>query len=255
MVTQTSSVSHPDPLARGLDLFQASWLTALPAAFCAVLAGQMPAAYAVWRGLPLALGESKDPLWWLLMLLAAIINLWSWLFIMARQSGLLQGTPPTLFADLRISLAAFGAALTALCLMGLLVMLGTLLLIVPGVYLLVASWLVLPAAVVKGGSAVSIVDTCLRGLRGRWWQTAKGLLLTLIGVLAFFVVGNLLGLLAFELLQLALPVPVLASSLDLLRGLVGAILGALYMPFAAAMAMSHYDLLPRSDQNSASSSL
>lgn len=250
-----------DPLLLGVDLFLSSWLLALPAALCAVLAGQLPSAYAVWQGLPLALSESKDPLWWVLMLLAAAINLWSWLFIMRRQSAQLRGERASLLQDMTAALRAIPRAIGALLGMVLLIALGTVLLILPGVYVLVVSWLVLPAVAAREDPVRRILDDCLQQARGQWWTLAKGLLLTLIGVLALFVVGNLLGLLLYELIVLsgamgsAVSAAVSSPLATVLATLVGGVLGALYMPFASAMSVAHQAVLTRADYSSASSSL
>jgi hypothetical protein len=237
--------SSRDPLSLGIDLFWSSWWAVLPVALCAVLAGQLPTAYALWQGLPLPLTTSKDGIWWVLMGVAAIFNLWSWLFIMRRLSGRLTGEGATVLRDSYVAWIAIPRALTVLLLMGGLVALGTLVLVLPGVDLLVVGWLVLPAVATRQGTARQIIDRCLQNARGHWWQLAKGLLLTVIGILALFVIGNLLGLLLLEL----------AVADDTLAGLAGGVLGAIYMPFAAAMAVAHETTLYQKNQSSAKSSL
>lgn len=260
-VNNVIAADSRDPLLLGVDLFLSSWLATLPAALCAVLVGQLPSAYALWQGLPLSLDESKDITWWVLMGLAAIINLACWVFIMRQQGSRLRGDEVSVLGDLQVSLRKIPQAVAVLCGMLLLVAFGTLLLIVPGVYLLVVSWLVLPAVAACEGNAREIIDSCLQRARGRWWVLAKGLLLTVIGILALFVVGNLLGLLLFELLLVGntlSPESGAESSGSLvgtLATLIGGVLGALYMPFAAAMAVAHHAVLaphaPISDNNSA----
>lgn len=255
-----SSSNTREPLLLGVDLFLSSWLSSLPAALCAVLAGQLPAAYAAWQGLPLALGESKNALWWLLMLLAIVINLWCWLFIMRRQSGQLHAQLATVSQDLRATGLAIPRAFGVLLVMAVLIALGTLLLIVPGIYVLVVSWLVLPAVAAREDSVRRIIDDCLQQARGQWWTLAKGLLLTLIGILALFVVGNLLGLLLYELALLSGAMSAVTTEhgsalTGTLASFFGGVLGALYMPFAAAMAVAHQATLVREHQSSDSSSL
>lgn len=244
-VTTLGNDSRRDPLSLGVDLFWSSWWSVLPVALCAVLAGQLPTAYALWQGLPLPLTANKDGIWWVLMGFAAILNLWSWLFIMRRLSGRLTGEAATLLRDSYAAWVSIPRALAVLILMGGLVALGTLVLVLPGVYLLVVGWLVLPAVATREGTARQIIDRCLQNARGHWWQLAKGLLLTVIGILALFVIGNLLGLLLFEL----------ALADDALASLAGGVLGAIYMPFAAAMAIAHETVLHQKNQSSANSSL
>jgi hypothetical protein len=234
-----------DPLSLGIDLFWRSWVVALPAALCAVLAGQLPSAYALWQGLPLALSESKDGTWWLLMVLAAVINLWSWLFIMRRLAGRLSASPASLMDDGMASLRIIPKALLVLVVMALLIALGTAVLILPGIYLLVVGWLVLPATATRTGTVRDIIDGCLQTARGQWWRLAKGFLVTVIGILALFVIGNLLGLMLFEL----------TLDNDTLASFAGGLLGAIYMPFAAAMAVAHDAVLRSDAQSSDSSSL
>ena len=255
-----STSNTRDPLVVGVDLFRSSWLLSLPAALCAVLAGQLAAAYATWQGLPLALSESKDPLWWLLMLSAALINLWSWLFIMRRQSRQLCDQVASLSQDLRATLLAIPRASVALLGMTVLIALGTLLFILPGIYVLVVSWLVLPAVAIREDSVRRLMDDCLQQARGQWWTLAKGMLLTVIGILALFVIGNLLGLLLYELALLsgamsAVPAEQSSAWVGALASVAGGVLGALYMPFASAMAVAHYAVLADKHQSSDSSSL
>jgi hypothetical protein len=90
-----------------------------------------------------------------------------------------------------------------------------------------------------------IIDGCLQTARGQWWRLAKGFLVTVIGILALFVIGNLLGLMLFEL----------TLDNDTLASFAGGLLGAIYMPFAAAMAVAHDAVLRLDAQSSDSSSL
>ena len=251
--------SSRDPVLLGVDLFRDSWLVSLPAALAAVLAGQLPAGYAVWQGLPLALNESKDVAWWLLMGLAVLSNLWAWLFIMHRQARHLSGRSGPLWEDVREAARTIAPAVRALVLMLALVALGLLALVLPGIYLLVVGWLVLPAVVSRKGSARQLIDGCLQSTRGHWWIVAKGLLLTLIGIMAWFVIGNLLGLVLFEVSLWWGDRGSLDGSFGpagaALMNLLGGLLGALYMPFASAMAVAHEAVLTERRQSSASSSL
>jgi hypothetical protein len=252
----TQYASSRDPLLLGVDLFIDSWWVTLPAALFAVLVGQLPAAYAAWQGLPLALNESKDVAWWLLMAAAILINLWAWLFIMHRQAMRLIGRSTTVGAAMLAAAKALLPASQALTLMWVLIVIGSLALVIPGIYLLVVGWLVLPAVVSREGSARVLIDGCLQSARGQWWVLAKGLLLTLIGIMALFVVGNVLGLLLFELSLLVGPGALTDDALgQAMMSVIGGMLGALYMPFASAMAVAHEALLTASRQSSANSSL
>jgi hypothetical protein len=95
-----------------------------------------------------------------------------------------------------------GAMLSALCYV-LLVVVGTVLLLVPGAWL-GGRWLLWPVALVREGGGLGSLERGAALLRGRWWRVnAWVTLVVVLAVIAAFVVNQLLGWLPSPLAALA----------------------------------------------------
>lgn len=249
------AASTGEILDAGFLLFRRSLPACLPWSLLAVLLGQLPSVYLLGSGQSLALAAPKDALWWLLMALAACGTLGCWLVIMLRQRSTLQRLAATASAgsvasDLRAALAALPAALGAVLLGLLAVALGLVLLVIPGIYLLVAFWPVLAVVAFESRGPRAALDQALQLARGAWRHLAMTLLIVLITVLGVFVVGSLIGLIVAQLggADAAVRDP-------LLSGLVSALLGAAFQPLLIAFGLAAYaDLQHRRAQPSASAS-
>lgn len=243
-----------DILAAGLRLCRLSLLATLPWSMLAVLLGQLPSAYLLQSGQSLALLAPKDGLWWALMLLAAIGTLWCWLVIMLRQRAMLVGqgsrAAAGLGADLQAALRRLPVALTALVLAGIAVAIGAALLILPGIYLLVAFWPALALVVFEGRDARAALDESLQLVRGAWRHLAAVLVVVLMTLLGLFVIGSLVGLLLMQFSATAA-----AGDERLQSTLVAALLGALFQPLLISLSSAAYaDLCRRRDQASSAAS-
>ena len=241
-------------LDAGFLLCWRSLPTCLPWSLLAVLLGQLPSVYLLGSGQPLALSAPKDLLWWLLMGLAACGTLWCWLAIMLRQrTTLLQRptvSPGSIGADLRAALQLLPAALGALLLGLVAVAIGLLLLVIPGIYLLVAFWPVLAIVAFEARGPRAALDEALQLVRGAWRHLAGTLVIVAISVLGIYVVGSLCGLLFAQLAGGAD-----AARNPLVSALVAGVLGAAFQPLLIALGLAAYaDLRHRRDQASASAS-
>jgi len=226
-------------LDAGFVLFRRSLPRCLPFALLAVLLGQGPSVYALGSGQALALGETKDALWWLLMVVAGLGTLGSWLMIMLRQRGTLVaaagGRAADLLADLRCALRLLPSSLLLLLLAALAVGLGSLLLVLPGVYLLVAFWPALPIHVFEDRPVRDSLDAALQLVRRKWRHLALTLLVVAMSLLALFVIGSLCGVLLVELTGSA----TLAAA-PWVSGVVSGVLGALFQPLLSAFTLAAY---------------
>ena len=249
-------------LDAGFGLYRQSLFGCLPLSLLAVLFGQLPSAYLQSTGQSLALDTAKDLPWWLLMLLAAVGTLWCWLVLMLRQrASLLRrakslgastdtardlATVESLTTDLLQASRLLPRALATLMLALVAVVLGLLLLVIPGIYLLIGFWPALALVVFESAGPRTALDGSLRLARGSWRHLAATLLVVAMTVFGLFVIGSLIGLVFIKLAE-GLP----AASI------VAAVLGALFQPLLIAFGITAYaDLRHRRDQmpSSASSS-
>lgn len=231
-------VSVPDLFARGARIYRAALARCLPFSLAAVLAGQAPSVYLLARGESLALAEAKSPGWALVMGLAIVANLWSWLVLLRLQHAALDGAASSMRAEASSALRGVPQALLLLAVAVVLVALGLVALVVPGVYLAVALVPALSIAALERRRSLEIIDLALRRVRGLWWYTATVLLLTLIAVLGLFVVGGLLGQLFREFVGSAAPT------------VISAVLAALFQPFVTAILVVHHDVLRQASSSS-----
>ena len=192
----------------------------------------------------------RSPLVWILMVLAALGTLWCWLAIMLRQRSALAPSKPS--ADLRFALSRLPAALGVLALGLCAIALGLLLLVVPGLYLMVAFWPALALVVFESAGPREALDGALQLARGSWRPLAVNLLVVVMTVLGMFVMGALAGLFFVEFLRPAAP-----GTEAWVTGLVTGLLSAVFQPLFIALGLAAYaDLRNRRAQmpSSASSS-
>ena len=256
LLLPTRAAALGEILDAGFLLFRRSLPACLPWSLLAVLLGQLPSVYLLASGQTLALSQPKGLMWWLLMSFSACGTLWCWLAIMLRQrSTLLRAAADdtaavSLVADLQSALRCLPAALATLLLGLLAVAIGSVLLVLPGVYLLVAFWPALAIVVFEARGPRAALDESLQLVRGAWRQLALTLLVVLMGVLGVFVVGALVGLVFLQLVGGAA-----AGRGALASGLVAGVLGAAFQPLLVAMGLAAYaDLQHRRAQPSSSAS-
>jgi hypothetical protein len=126
-------------------------------------------------------------------------------------------------------------AVAVILLAALALVLGTLLLVLPGMYLSVALWPSLTVLMVERPGVGATVDRSLRLVRGSWWHTA-----TILGVaggvvMALYVVGVLVGLL-FAQVEGGID----RSSAALVLGVVSGLLAAMFQPLFVALGVAQY---------------
>ncbi len=218
------------------ERFRATLLRTLPFSLLAVLLGQWPSVYLLQGGESLQLFAPKSPGWWGVMLIASVGTLWCWLMIARRQWRL-----DPMAVDIRVATRVLPRALLILLMSTVLVGVGALVLVIPGIYLLVALWPAQAVSLAEDASARTSIDRALVLVRGAWWQSFSVLVVMLVLVLGFFVLG---ALAAFALASL-LPMSV-----------VTALLAAFFQPFVTAIGWAQYQALgERQTSSSASNSL
>jgi hypothetical protein len=229
-------------LELGWQLFKRGLPRCLPLALLAVLIGQLPAVYLLSMA-------DRGAVWLLLNALAAIAGLALWLLIMQRQYALLHGQMSTLGGDLVQVLGALPCAVGVLVVTVLLIGVGSLLLVVPGVYFLVALWPALTLAVCERRCVREAVDGSLQLVRGRWSTAAGVWVITLIAVFGVVILGMGAGLLLIEWqLVTGMSVGTLVSAL------VPGLVGALFPPLVIAFGLALHARLRQSAQPASSAS-
>lgn len=231
-------------LDAGFVLFKRTLPACLPFSLLAVLLGHLPSVYQLRTAQALALNEPKDLFWWLLLSVAGLGTLCSWLIIMLRQRAALAAAASPgnavegaggVFADVVAAVRLLPRALVLLLLGAGAIALGSLLLVLPGIYLLVAFWPALAIQVFEGRGIRDSLDGALQLVRGEWRHVAVTLVVVAMSVLALFVIGSLCGLLLFEITGRA----DLAND-PLASGLVAGLLGALFQPLVIAFTLASY---------------
>jgi hypothetical protein len=177
-------------------VFRATLPKCLPIGMFAILAAQLATVYWLTTGKPLALGEPRDGTFWILtavgvagyQLLAAVL--------MLRQRTLLAGTPPDLAVELRTALARWPTLIATSMLIGVAMFVGTLALLLPGVFVLVCSLLMRPIILFEPVDPLRALERCVRLVRPRFWKVmATAILAVFIVMICFLGATAALGLL------------------------------------------------------------
>lgn len=182
-----------------------------------VLVGQLPWVYLQASGEPAGFVVGRSVVSWSVEVVAILVNLYLWILILLRQID-----APSAAKRAASSLPAVLLLIVSGC---ALVALGAVLLVLPGIYLLVALWPSFALLLERRLGVRAALDESLRLVRGHWWHVAGTLLLALMAVLGLFVIGNLFGLLLAELAAF-------------FSRLVTGLLGALFMPFVTALSIA-----------------
>lgn len=232
--------SAGEVLDAGFQLFRRTVPGCLPWSLLAVVSGNLPSAYQLLSRQSLDLLAPKDPVWWALLCAAALSNLWVWTFIVRRQLGVARGAPRRLLADAWDALRGLPRSLGLIFGAVLLVLIGLLLLVVPGIYLGVALWPSLTVLTAEGGGVRAAVDRSLQIVRRNWWHTATILGVASSALLALYVVGVLAAL---ALTQLGSGLD--RSSATLALTIVSALLAGVFQPMLTALGVAQYADLAR----------
>lgn len=110
----------------------------------------------------------------------------------------------------------------------LMVIVGLILLIIPGVYMFVAVSVAVPVLLLEGQRGMAAISRSMTLVSGRWWQTFGRLLVGLIMyVVAVFAIGAIAGAIAHGTSNVTL--------YEVINGLVGAVISIVLAPFIAAL--------------------
>lgn len=190
-----------------------------------------------------------------LMLLSLVVGLIVGIISLIVQLGLLKGVDArlngkafTLQEGFSFGTSKIVVALIASAVAALLVLLGFICLIIPGIYLVVPLVLILPAIAIGDNGVGSAISECFRLTKGRWWKgLGMGIAVVLVAMaygvavaIVLFPVNLVLGLLSTGVVYIGLGAALILSLLGQI--LQAALLAPLSIFVAVALAMYYKNL-------------
>jgi uncharacterized membrane protein len=236
MATVLYPPTRPQDIGEVLDsafaIFKVTLLKCLPYGLLAMVASQVQSIYDVATGRPLGSG---DLTWWLFFALGTLLSISLWSAVILRQKAVLERRTSSAASDLAASIRALPSMVAALLLALLAAAVGCVLLILPGIYLLLASSFAAQVILLEDKGPVAALAESRRLVWGNAWRVftifAVGLAMVLVfDLMMFTLVAVLLqfaGTGDLTLVTSYLPVVVIA-------------LGAVTAPFLCALGLALY---------------
>lgn len=167
-------------LQAAVQLFRASLLKCLPLAMMAVLFIFMPNIYWSATGHAVSLTGPFDATFRLLSALGLAVGLWLFAAMMLRQRAVALGAPVLLMDELRAALARAPALLLSALLADIGMLLGGLLLLVPGIFLLVCFMVLVPVVLFEQAGPLAALVRSVQLVRPLWWHACTALVIVLV---------------------------------------------------------------------------
>jgi hypothetical protein len=175
-------------------LFNASLLKCLPLGMMAVLCASLPNIYWNATGHTVSLTGPFDTNFRILSVVGIAIGLWLFAAMMLRQRAVALGAPLLLGAELRASLQRAPVLLLGALLADAAIIVGALLLVVPGVFLLVCNLVLVPVILFEPVNPIAALLRSVQLVRRCWWQAFAALVIVLL--LALIAAIVFIGVLA-----------------------------------------------------------
>jgi hypothetical protein len=245
--------SSPQSIGGVLDdavrLYRESFVKTLPLSFAASLAISLPslllsrAPYRVGpQSLPAMLQTFASPSYWLTYLICLVVYAVIYVALIVAVNEIAAGRRADLPAALRKGVERLPSMIGAFILVGLMIGLGLILLVIPGIYLWGALQLTFFPLILDKERVGASIGISRRLVKGHWWRAAT--IITVVIVMSIvlemiltFLAGLLFGLLRWQ------PQGGIAI-IQLFNIVAGALVMAL--PLAAGLALYH-DLKLRSE--------
>lgn len=220
-------------LDSAFKIFSASLLKALPYGMLLTLAGQLVNIYNIASGRLVRQVFPQDRLGWVLYVLSVALSLTLWAALILRQRAIAQGLPVSRRDEVATAIRKLPALAVLMILNGIAVVLGTLLIVVPGVYLLIMLWLAVPALVLEDQGPIAAMKSSWQLVRGHWWRTFGIFLVMIVVYFVFIVFGIVFAAIVVQVERGADIAVVTATSTVFIISL-----GAFSLPFIAAMMLA-----------------
>jgi hypothetical protein len=195
------SAEVADIMAAAMQVFRATLPKCLPLAMLSILLAQLASLYALATGKSPDLLKPHDATFWVLFIMG--FATWQLLaaIIMLRQRSMLAGRPPGLKDEWRAAFQRWPLLFLSAMLSGLVMSLGFVLLIAPGIYAFICFLLLRPVVLFEKVDAAQALHRCFRLVRPRWPKFFAAALIgtlivvvcTLAAVAAMSLLTSLLG--------------------------------------------------------------
>jgi hypothetical protein len=200
-----------------------------------MIASQLANMHELLTGRPLKAFPRHDPAWWFWYAIGLILSLAFSGALILRQNAIATGAPTSASAELRTVTARFVELLVVgvLALVGIL--LGLLLLVLPGLYLAVAFMFAMPALLLRPCKPSEALRYSAWLVHRNWWRTVLTIFLTFFVMVAFEALIGVLAAIAGVIWGVADLAVVSAIS-----AVAGVALGAVALPFMWAVVLALY---------------
>jgi hypothetical protein len=177
------STGVSDIMESAKGVFRVTLAKCLPLALVAILCSQLPWLYQMATGRGASLSDPHDATFWALMLCGVVVYALVSAMVLLRQRALLAGHLPSLRLELQRLLPRWPALVLVSVLATVLVFIGTLALVLPGVFLLVGFLVAQPVVVFEPTTPVQALLRSLVLLRPFWWRACATAVIALLIVL------------------------------------------------------------------------
>jgi hypothetical protein len=167
-------------LQTAVRLFNASLLKCLPLSMMAVLFASMPNIYWSATGHPVTLYGPFDATFRLLSLVGIALGLWLFSAMMLRQRAVALRAPVLLLEELRAALVRAPVLLLSALLADAAMLLGALLLLLPGIFLMVCWMVLVPVVMFEQAGPTAALLRCVQLVRPVWWHACTALVIAMV---------------------------------------------------------------------------
>jgi hypothetical protein len=233
-----------------IRIFRASWRSTWPLALATELSLLIPSFFLQTTSLKGSLLERqqailatfKSPTLWLLIIIAVPIYLIFYNAMVANIITVASGSTPAPSKAIAYGTRLLPRALVLTILVGLIVMIGCLLFLIPGIYLWGILQLAFTAMVAQDLGVFDSMGASRRLIKGHWWRAATLFSIVFVIFIVFsFVVGFASGIVS---VVTGLGTPTSTTINQLLSAIEGTLLAPL---FPCALVAMYYDLKLRTE--------
>jgi len=178
-------------------VFRLTLAKSLPVAMFAILLAALPQMYWLTTGKPMdLLHPPMDPTFWVLSVVGFVGYQLLAAVLMLRQRTLLLGRAPDLHLEFRAALARWPMLILTSMLGGILIFMGALALLLPGIFAVVCFLLLRPVVLFESRDPWSALVRCIQLVRPRWWKVlATWVIAALVFVICVVAVSAVLQIL------------------------------------------------------------
>lgn len=238
-------------LDSAFHILAASWVRTLPYGILISLVGQLPNIYGLIARRPAAGPGSLSAQRLVLALISVVLIVALWAALLLRQRAIAQGEPRSMLDDFGELTARLPALMGLLVLTWLAIAGGSICLLLPGVYLLIALSVAQCALLFERLDPLAAMKRSLQLVRGYWWRTLGIFVVAVLIVFVFDILGVVVVTILVRFVRGA-DVALLSAA----ARMIIIVLGALTTPFIAATTLCVYGELqlrhaPRTDTEGA----